>query len=102
MRILAIERSVESDGDEPVPEITLDDARAEARAVWELNQAGIVREVYFHADMPSAILVLECENAAQASEILASLPLVEMGAIEFEILPLRAYPGFERLFAETE
>ncbi len=101
MRILAIERSVESDGS-PVPEVTVEAAREEARAVWELYQAGVIREIYFHAEMPSAILVLECPSADEASGILASLPLVELGAIEFEILPLRAYPGFARLFSETE
>lgn len=101
MRILAIERSVEPDGNSP-PQITMEAARAEARAVWELNQAGVIREIYFHADMPSAVLVLECASAREASEILARLPLVELGAIEFEILPLRAYPGFARLFAEIE
>jgi hypothetical protein len=31
--------------------------------------------------------------------VLASLPMVAAGLIRFEIVPLRAYPGFTRLFS---
>jgi len=42
--------------------------------------------------------VLECDAQAGAQEILATLPLVQAGLIVFELIPLKAYPGFERLF----
>lgn len=45
------------------------------------------------------MLVLECASAVEAQEILAELPFVQAGLIEFETVPLRAYPGFARLFA---
>ncbi len=98
MRILAIERSVEGVTDARfTPEISA----AEARRVWNLYQAGAIRELYFRADESMAVLVLECADVAEADAVLTSLPLVAAGLIEFEVLPLRAYPGFARLFEAT-
>ena len=73
-------------------------ANDEARKVWEYHQAGIIRELYFRADRNEAVLVLECASAIEAQEILATLPLVKAGLISFEVIPLKAYPGFARLF----
>jgi muconolactone delta-isomerase len=73
-------------------------ARAEAFRAWELHQQGIIRELYFRADRNEAVLVLECEDVESARRILATLPLVEHGLITFELIPLKAYPGFARLF----
>ncbi len=74
-------------------------ARAEARRAWELYQSGLIRELYFHRDDHTAILVLECEDLEQARQALSSLPLAAHGLITFEIIPLVPYNGFERLFA---
>jgi muconolactone delta-isomerase len=74
---------------------------AEARRAWDLHQAGVIRELYFHADESMAVLVLECPGLAEADAALASLAMVSAGLIEFEVLPLRAYPGFARLFGST-
>jgi muconolactone delta-isomerase len=74
-------------------------AAAEARRAWELQQAGILRELYFRADRTDAVLVLECGSPAEAEEVLETLPFVKEGLIAFELIPLRAYSGFERLFA---
>jgi hypothetical protein len=46
-----------------------------------------------------AVLALECADLDEAGRAVATLPLVEAGLIEFELIPLRAYPGFARLFA---
>ena len=46
------------------------------------------------------VLILECGGTAHAEEILSSLPLVREKLITFELIPLKAYPGFARLFAE--
>ncbi len=99
MRLLAIEQNVEGvEGDAFTPELLA----AEARRAWELHQAGIIRELYFRADNPAAVLVLECGDAAEAGRALASLPLVEAGLVEFDLIPLRAYPGFARLFVSED
>ena len=70
----------------------------EAHRAWELHQAGLIRELYFRADRHEAVLVLECANAEEAHSVLDSLPLVRRNLINFELIPLIAYPGFARLF----
>jgi muconolactone delta-isomerase len=95
MRILALERELSSAA-ACTPELL----RAEARAVWNLQQQGIVREVYFRADRHEAVLMLECADIAEAQAHLAALPLVQAGLITFDVIPLVPYDGFARLFAE--
>jgi len=73
--------------------------RDEARRVWELQQSGVLREIYFHAEEHTAILALECANSDEAQALLATLPLVKAGLIDFKIIPLAPYDGFNRLFA---
>lgn len=96
MKILAIEKEI--------PGLTAEHfkphAKAEAAQVWELYQAGILRELYFRQDRTEAVLMLECANVDEANEILNTLPLVKEGLITFEVIPLGPYPGFARLFAE--
>jgi muconolactone delta-isomerase len=98
MQVLAIERAVEGVTDD---RFTLEIAAAEARRAWELHQAGSIRQLFFRADEPAAVLLLECADAAEAQLILASLPLVRAGLIDFEVIPLTAYPGFARLLASA-
>lgn len=95
MKILALENELPG----ATPQAFNRWAQAEAARAWELHQAGVIRELYFRADRHTAVLVLECEDLQSAREILASLPLVAQGLITFELIPLMAYSGFERLFA---
>ena len=96
MKILALEQDLPGVSAESVQSLL----KAEARRVWELQQDGIIREVYFRQDQEIAVLVLECQNGAEAQQVLNGLPLVQAGLISFEIIPLKAYPGFARLFEE--
>ena len=41
-------------------------AKDEAKKVWELVQAGVIRESYFRADRSDAVLVLECQTVEEA------------------------------------
>ncbi len=94
MKILAIENElpgVSEDGFKP-------HLKAEAARVWELYQAGVIRELYFRQDRGSAVLVLECADVEEAEGVLNTLPLVKEGLIAFDIIPLIPYPGFSRLF----
>jgi hypothetical protein len=94
MKILALEKEVPG-----VPDDAFEPhLRNEALQAWELHQAGVVRELYFRTDWPGAVLVLECEDVSAAQRALATLPLVSRGLIQFDLIPLRAYPGFARLF----
>jgi hypothetical protein len=47
------------------------------------------------------VLTLECSDVDEARGVLAELPLVAAGLIDFELIPLRAYPGLARLFAKA-
>ena len=96
MKILAIEFELPRATEEHFQQ----QAKAEARKVWELTQAGIVREIYFRADKNEAVLMLECISVEEAKITLSTLPFVQNNLIGFELIPLRAYPGFERLFAD--
>lgn len=93
MRIIAIEKKVGT----PAREAFLPHLEAEARRVLELQQADLLREIYFRADRREAVLILESRDAAHAREVLDSLPLVQAGLIDFEIIPLAPYTGFGRL-----
>jgi hypothetical protein len=56
MKVLALENEVAN--------ATENDFRphlkAEAAKVWELCQAGVIREIYFRGDARRAVLILEC------------------------------------------
>jgi hypothetical protein len=96
MKILAIERGVPS----TTAEHFKPHLRTEAIKVWELYQAGEIRELYFDRDKHSAVLILECSETEEARQMLDTLPLVKAGLITFEVIALTPYPGFSRLFVE--
>lgn len=94
MRIIAIQKDAsEVNKREFVPHL-----RDEARKGWELYKNGFLREVYYKADRPEVVLILECEDVEQAKEKLGMLPLVKEGLIAFDFIPLKPYHGYERLF----
>jgi muconolactone delta-isomerase len=74
--------------------------KAEAARAWELQQAGLIRELYFRADQHTAVLILECPSLEDAQAALNTLPLVERGLITFDLMPLMPYDGFQRLLIE--
>ena len=94
MKILALEHELPSATAEGFQKY----AKDEARNVWELYKAGVVREANFRADRSEAVLVLECQTVDEARDVLSTLPFIKNQLITFELIPLKAYPGFERLF----
>ena len=102
MRFLALGSEVDS----TFPGFSSEEAaalgRAEARRAWELHQAGIVREISFRADARKSVMVLEAPDEAAAREALASLPFVLAGVLTFEVIGLRPYDGWARLFAPAD
>lgn len=52
--------------------------KAEARAVLDLQQKDILREIYFDENH-YAVLMLECQDKTEAEKILSELPLVKSG-----------------------
>ena len=95
MKILALEHELSDSTAERFQQY----AKDEAKKVWELVQAGVIRESYFRADRSEAVLVLECQTVEEARDALSTLPFVKNRLITFELIPLKVYPGFERLFA---
>ncbi len=94
MKILALSRELPGVTAEQYPPLL----KEEARHAWDLHQSGVVRELYFREDIPEVVLVMECASLDEARAALAGLPLVEAGLITFDLIPLRAYDGFARLF----
>jgi hypothetical protein len=70
----------------------------EARAVLELQQKDVLREIYFDENH-CAVLILECMGKTEAEKILSGLPLVKGGFISFQIKELHPYTGFSRLIS---
>jgi hypothetical protein len=94
MKILALEKDI--------PGASYSDVEpalhGEALGVWELVLSGTIREIYFREGPTQAVIIMEAEGTRQAEEVLAQLPLVKAGLTEFEVIGLRPYEGFSRLF----
>lgn len=94
MKILAIEKDAAGIDSNKLENLLV----PEAKHVWNLYKNGTVREIYFTKTDHRAVLILECEDELSAEYILNTFPLVQENQIRFEIIPLKAYDGFERLF----
>jgi hypothetical protein len=94
MKILALEKEAAQTQSSDFQPYLAD----EAAKVYELYQAGVIRESYFHQTAHTAVLMLECANVDEARKVLGELPLVKAGLITFDVIPLTPYPGFARLF----
>jgi hypothetical protein len=98
MKCIALEREIPGAGHEEFAKYS----EAEAQKVWDLIQQEKIREIYFRQDQENAVIILECSDKKEAHEILATLPFVSQGLIEFEVIELRPYPGLERLFFSSK
>ena len=96
MKIIAIEKELSTATDEEFRKY----AQEEAGVLWQLYKSGVVREFYFRDDEKKAVLILEAGNLSIAKASLDKLPFVKNKLIEFELIPLRPYSGFERIFEE--
>ncbi len=96
MKFIAIEKELcGTSSSDFVPHL-----KEEAKAVYELQQSGDLREIYFREDRNEAVLILECPDLQTTREILDTLPLVKNKLIDFELIPLKPYPGLSRLFTK--
>jgi len=92
MKILAIEKEIENVDWINQTEIL----EREASLVYDYYLDGFIREIYFNENK-NAVLILECESVEIAKEFLDELPLVKNGFIEFQIMVLKPYTGFNRI-----
>lgn len=56
------------------------------------------REIYARQDRPGVAIVVECASPAAAREAMAAFPLVTQGLIDWEIIPLGVFTGWEALW----
>jgi muconolactone delta-isomerase len=97
MKIIALEVLMsEADFSKFAPHL-----KPEAQRVWDLLQSGELREIYRRTDDKGHVLIFECASVEEAQTLVDSLPLVQQKLIAFDLLPLGAYPGLARLFAES-
>lgn len=66
--------------------------KAEGRAVRELREEGLVRDVFLKADRSGPVMLLNDTTAEQAREQLADLPFVEHDLVTFEYVELNDTP----------
>ena len=96
MKILAIDKILPGASEEKIyPHI-----KEEAAKAWELYNNGVFREMYFRTDRGGAVLILECPDVEEARKVLDSLPLVQAGLVDFEIIPLGPFMPLGSLFAK--
>jgi hypothetical protein len=55
-----------------------------------------LREIYFNENK-CAVLIIECESLEKAKEQLHTLPLLVGGFIQFDLMELKPYLGFDRI-----
>ena len=72
----------------------------ELRGSWTLFSENIVREAYMTDDPSRVVFVLEAEDLAAAEGRLQKLPLVKSGAFTLQLIELRPFANWARLFAD--
>jgi hypothetical protein len=93
MKILAIEKEISNDYKSNKERLLCD----EAKSIYQLYLNDYLREIYFN-EHHNAILILEHKSIEEAKKVLEELPLVKNGMIEFDLMELKPYTGFSRLF----
>ncbi len=64
---------------------------AQARHLYGI---GFCRQIWHRADQPGACQIVEADSLESVNEHLATLPVAAAGMIEFNIIPLKPYGGF--------
>ena len=73
--------------------------RDELLGSWRLFASGVLREAYATSSPTRVIFVLEAEGQDRAEEHLRTLPLVAAGLFRVELVELRPFVNWARLFA---
>jgi muconolactone delta-isomerase len=70
-------------------------AAAEAEEARALYTEGFIRQIWHRADIAGACMLLEADSIEQAREKLQRLPLVRLGMLETNVIPIKPYAGFK-------
>ncbi|SAK85427.1 hypothetical protein AWB75_05689 [Caballeronia catudaia] len=74
----------------------------EVRHGWQLYKSGFVRDIYFRQDRLGVAIIAESDSIDTAKQALAEFPLAKVGLIDWEIIPLGPFVGWEALFAASD
>jgi len=74
----------------------------ETRHGWQLYKSGFVRDIYFRQDRPGVAIIAESDSIDAARKVLAEFPLAKAGLIDWEIIPIGPFVGWESLFASAD
>lgn len=96
MKLLAIEKESTSVNWNEETETLIN----ESYQVYHLFQEGVIRDIYF-TETENAVIILECASKDEAIIILSTLPLVKAGLINFDVMELRPYTGFDRIIQKS-
>lgn len=47
-----------------------------------------IRTFYFRKDRVGVVFIMECENIEEAKDTLATLPMVQEGLLDFDLIPI--------------
>jgi len=70
----------------------------EVRHGWQLYKGGFIRDIYFRQDRLGVAIIAESDSIEAARKDLMEFPLAKFGLIDWEIIPLGAFVGWESLF----
>jgi hypothetical protein len=96
MKLLAIEKETTTVNWDEETETLIN----ESYQVYHLFQEGIIRDIYF-TEAENAVIILECTSKDEATKVLGTLPLVKAGLIDFDLMELRPYTGYDRIIQKS-
>jgi muconolactone delta-isomerase len=94
MRVLAVEIETKRG---QIPTLLLQE---EARRVYELYKKGKIQDIFFSKKEHKAIILFEVRSLAEVTKLLKSLPLVKAKYINFKLIELLPYSGYDRIIAK--
>lgn len=101
MQVLAIDKMKRKVEDKEL----MEHLPEELAATVQLYLQEKVRTFYFRKDRPGIIFLMEAESLEAAQEDLASLPLVKLDILDFDLIPIgpllplgTLFPQFENVF----
>jgi hypothetical protein len=74
----------------------------ELRESWRLFSEDVIREAYATGDPTRVVFVLEAVDPAAAEAALQRLPLVQIGYFTIQLIDLRPFANWSRLFATPQ
>ncbi len=96
MQILALSRRLPGVSDAQLTPL----ATAAAAAAFALYAEGSFRSMHLLPDRPGAMVVPECADLDQARQVMAGLPMVKAGLIDFDYSRMLPYTAVASLFRD--